>query len=178
MTLDAGGPALNQLGFVVDDIDDAARYWVEVVGVAPFFVYREVTLAECLYDGEPVELTLSVAFAQAGELQIELIQQLSDTPSVYVGSPSGEAHHAAIWTRDYDQVVATYRARGLVDRMSGSSSGQADERFVYLQPAGPWPMIEVVEVLAPKAEMYRRIADAARSYDGTDPVREASLSRG
>ena len=178
MTLASGRPALNQLGFVVDDIDDDVRYWVEVVGVAPFFVYREVTLAECLYDGEPVELTLSVAFGQAGALQIELIQQLSDTPSVYVGRASGAAHHAAIWTPDYDRVVETYRARGLLDRMWGSASGRADERFVYLQPAGPWPLIEVVEVLAPKAEMYRRIADAARSYDGTDPVREASLSRG
>jgi hypothetical protein len=38
-------------------------------------------------------------------------------------------------------------------------------------------MIEVVEVLAPKVEMYRRIADAARDYDGTSPVREASLDR-
>jgi Glyoxalase/Bleomycin resistance protein/Dioxygenase superfamily len=172
------GAALNQLGFVVADVDDGVRYWVEVVGVAPFFVYREVTLAECLYDGEPVELTLSVAFGQAGGLQIELIQQLSDTPSVYGGSASGEAHHAAIWTRDFDHVVERYRARGLVDRMWGSASGRANERFVYLQPPGRWPLVEVVEVLAPKADVYRGIADAARSYDGTDPVREASLSCG
>lgn len=175
--VDSGRPALNQLGFVVDDIDDGVRYWVEVVGVAPFFVYREVTLAECLFEGAPVELTLSVAFGQSGAFQIELIQQLSDTPSVYVGSASGEPHHVAIWTRDYDHVVETYRARGLVDRMWGSASGRADERFVYLQPAGPWPLIEVVEVLAPKADVYRGIADAARSYDGSDPVREATLRR-
>ena len=34
------------------------------------------------------------------------------------------------------------------------------------------PMIEVTEVHPPKREMYRGIADAARTYDGTEPVRE------
>jgi Glyoxalase/Bleomycin resistance protein/Dioxygenase superfamily len=169
-------PAFNQLGFVVDDVDEAVRYWIDVIGVAPFFVYRDFRLAECYHEGDAVDLVISVAYGQAGEIQIELVEQVSDTPSPYVGRAAGDAHHVAIWTPEYDRDVETFRARGLVDLTWGSASGKSDERFVYFQPAGPGPMMEVVEVLEAKTEMYRKIADAARMYDGTDPVREASLS--
>jgi hypothetical protein len=57
----------------------------------------------------------------------------------------------------------------------GTASGKLDERFVYLAPAGLGLMIEVVEVHEPKARTYRAIADAARTYEGSEPVRDASL---
>ncbi len=171
-------PAFDQIGFVVDDLDEALRYWVDVIGVAPFFVYRDFRLAECFYEGEPIELTISVGYGQAGDVQVELIEQHGETPSTYLGRASGDPHHVAFWTPDYDRHVETYRSRGLVDLMWGSASGKPDERFVYLAANGPGPMIEVTEVHPPKAEMYRGIADAARAYDGTDPVREVSVARG
>jgi hypothetical protein len=164
----------NQLGFVVGDLDEAVGYWIDGIGVAPFFVYRDFRVAECSYQGEPISLTISVAYGQAGDLQIELVEQHGDTPSPYLGRASGDAHHVAIWTRDYDRLLEQYRSRGLTEVMWGSASGSADERFAYLAPAGPGPMLEVVEVLDAKTKWYRSIAEAARTYDGTDPVREAA----
>jgi hypothetical protein len=169
--------AFNQIGYVVENLDEALAYWVDVVGVAPFFVYRDFELAECFYEGEPITQVISVAFAQAGPVQVELIEQHGDTRSAYLGRASGDAHHVAVWTRDYDRDVDAYRARGLVDLQWGTASGKEDERFVYLAPGGPGPMIEVVEVLEPKARTYRAIADAAITYDGSAPVRDASLIR-
>lgn len=167
-------PTFDQLGFVVEDLDEALRYWVEVIGVAPFFVYRDFTLAECSYQSEPIELTISVGYGQAGDVQVELVEQHGDTPSAYLGRASGNAHHVAIWTPDYDGHVERYRSHGLADVMGGSASGKPDERFVYLAPNGPGPMIEVTEVHPPKRELYRGIAEAARAYDGTDPIRVVS----
>ena len=167
--------AFNQIGYVVDDLDEALAYWVDVVGIAPFFVYRDFELAECFYDDEPITQVISVAFAQAGPVQVELIEQHGDTPSAYLGRASGNAHHVAVWTRDYDRDVDAFRGRGLTDLQWGTASGKPDERFVYLAPSGPGPMIEVVEVLEPKQRTYAAIADAARSYDGSEPVRDASL---
>ena len=167
--------AFNQIGYVVDDLDEALAYWVDVVGVAPFFVYRDFELAECFYEGEPITQVISVAFGQAGPIQVELIEQHGETQSAYLGRASGNAHHVAVWTPDYDRDVDTYRERGLGEVQWGTASGKPDERFVYLAPAGPGPMIEVVEVLEPKAKTYRAIADAARTYDGSEPVRDASL---
>jgi hypothetical protein len=174
--MDVSYPAIRQIGYVVEDVDEAILHWVERIGVVPFVVYRQFQLAECFYEGQPTELELSVAYAQAGEVQIELIQQHGETPSPYLGAISTSAHHFALWTTDYDRDVAAYRERGFVDLQWGSASGAPDERFVYFAPSGPGPMIEVVEVYEKKREMYRRIADAARSYDGTNPVREAALS--
>jgi hypothetical protein len=171
-------PTFDQIGFVVDDLDEALRYWIDVIGVAPFFVYRDFRLAECFYEGEPIELTISVGYGQAGDVQVELVEQHGDTPSTYLGRASGDPHHVAFWTPEYDRHVEAYRSRGLVDLMWGSAGGKPDERFVYLASNCPGPMIEVTEVHPPKAEMYRGIADAARTYDGTDPVREVSASRG
>jgi hypothetical protein len=165
----------NQIGYVVDDLDEALAYWVDVVGVAPFFVYRDFELAECFYEGEAITQVISVAFAQAGPVQVELIEQHGDTKSAYRGRASGNAHHVAVWTREYDRDVDGYRARGLTDMQWGTASGKPDERFVYLAPGGPGPMIEVVEVHEPKARTYRAIAEAARTYDGSEPVRDASL---
>ena len=170
-------PSFDQIGFVVDDLDEALRYWTDVIRVAPFFVYRDFRLAECFYEGEPIELTISVGYGQAGDVQIELVEQHGDTPSTYLGRASGDAHHVAFWTPDYDRHVEAYRSRGLVDLMWGTASGKPDERFVYLAANGPGPMIEVTEVHPAKREMYRGIADAARTYDGTEPVREVSPTR-
>ena len=167
--------AFNQIGYVVDDLDEALRYWVDVVGVAPFFVYRDFELVECFYEGEPITQVISVAFAQAGPVQVELIEQRGDTQSAYLGRASGNAHHVAVWTREYDRDVDAYHAHGLARVQWGTASGKQDERFVYLAPAGPGPMIEVVEVHEPKARTYRAIAEAARTYDGSEPVRDASL---
>jgi len=167
--------AFSQIGYVVEDLDEALAYWVDVVGVAPFFVYRNFELDECFYEGEPITQVISVAFAQAGPVQVELIEQHGDTRSAYLGRASGDAHHVAVWTRDYDRDVDSYRAHGLVGVQWGTASGKPDERFVYLAPGGPGPMIEVVEVHEPKARTYRAIADAARTYDGSEPVRDASL---
>ena len=165
----------NQIGYVVDDLDEALAYWVDVVGIAPFFVYRDFELRECFYEGEAITQVISVAFGQAGPVQVELIEQHGDTKSAYRGRASGNAHHVAVWTREYDRDVDAYRARGLTDLQWGTASGKPDERFVYLAPGGPGPMIEVVEVLEPKARTYRAIAEAARRYDGSEPVRDASL---
>lgn len=169
----------DQIGFVVEDLDEALRYWIDVLGAAPFWVYRDFTLAECFYEGEPVELTISVGYGYAGHVQIELVQQHGDTPSAYLDRASGDPHHVAFWTPDYDERVERYRAGGLTDLMWGSAGGKPDERFVYLAADGPGPMIEVTEVLPAKAEAYRAMAEAARAYDGGgDPIREgASLGR-
>jgi Glyoxalase/Bleomycin resistance protein/Dioxygenase superfamily len=163
--------AIRQVAYVVGDLDLALAHWVETLRVAPFFVYRNVVLAECVYDGSPSRLELSVAMGNAGPVQIELIQQHGDTPSIYRDAVGSSAHHVAVWTSAFDRDLAAFRARGLVDLQWGSASGEPDERFVYFAPGGPGPMLELVEVHGRKADRYRAIAEAASGYDGVDPVR-------
>ena len=73
-----------QSAWIVDDIDEAARLWAEKTGIGPFFVadYQEGVF-ETSYRGKPAPMTMKTALAQAGSMQIELIQPTGDGPSAY-----------------------------------------------------------------------------------------------
>ena len=72
-----------QNGWVVDDLFAAIKKWTDFYGVGPFWVSEQVVPDDVLYRGEPAHLDMKVALAQAGNVQIELIQQNSDGPSAY-----------------------------------------------------------------------------------------------
>jgi hypothetical protein len=78
-----GDYRLFQLGFVSegDLVADALR-WVEVFGVGPFHVLGPIEAA-CTHRGEASGITIEVAVAQAGPVQIELIAQRCARPSVF-----------------------------------------------------------------------------------------------
>jgi len=98
------GP-VRQVGYVVHDIQQAMRRWVDL-GVGPWFYKEDVGTTEFRYHGKPSRLpNLSIALANSGDLQLELIQQRDDAPSLYLDSlrRSGERVDDMIvpfWWRD------------------------------------------------------------------------------
>ena len=74
---------IRQNGYVVRDLEAAIAQWLEVPRVGPFFVLEHVKAEGFEYRGEPSPLEVSFAFANSGPLQIELIQQHGDAPSMY-----------------------------------------------------------------------------------------------
>ena len=83
-----------QVAFLVDDIDRAMDAWV-AEGVGPFYVQREPKLDTVLHRGARADFRFSVAYAQSGGLQIELISQQGDEPSYYrdVFAPGESGFH-------------------------------------------------------------------------------------
>ena len=76
---------IRQVGYVVKDIEAAMTYWSEAVGVGPWFYRKVVDTTEFNYHGKPSAFPeLSIAVANSGDLQIELIQQHNDAPSLYL----------------------------------------------------------------------------------------------
>jgi len=57
-----------QNAWVVPDIESACMKWVNELGVGPFFLtdYTPGTFEEITYRGEPSDLSMKVAIAQAG----------------------------------------------------------------------------------------------------------------
>ena len=56
-----------------------------------------------VYRGRPTEPVASIAFANSGELQIELIEQEDDSPSIYrefLDAGHDGFHHLAWWVED------------------------------------------------------------------------------
>ena len=166
------GP-MRQLGYVVADVRVAVDHWVDRLGVGPFFVVDELVLEDFELDGvagEPV--TLSIALANSGSMQIELIQQLDDTPSMFrtfLDRTGGGLQHWASWPDDYDAMLQAARAHGLAVKQSGRT---ARGRFAYMSdPRVPDTAVEIAEGSTERARSFGLVAEAAVGWDGTDPIR-------
>ncbi|GAT07127.1 glyoxalase/bleomycin resistance protein/dioxygenase [Mycolicibacterium novocastrense] len=112
------GP-IRQIGYIVTDIDRAMASWLDL-GVGPWFVMRNLPLRG-VYRGAPCEISMTLGLANSGELQVELIQQDDDTPSIYTEFLAAKGpgyHQLAYWAED-----STPRWRRHV-RRAGQSSGR------------------------------------------------------
>jgi catechol 2,3-dioxygenase-like lactoylglutathione lyase family enzyme len=163
--------AIRQIGYVVDDLDAALAGWVNI-GVGPWFVMRDLVV-QGVYRGEPCEVTLTLALANSGEMQLELIQQQDDTPSIYtefISSGHEGYQQLAYWTTDFDATMEAVRDAGWPVVWSGG--GDHGVRFVYMQPpGGPAEVIEVSEYNEVTSGMAAFVRDAAVNWDGSDPIR-------
>ena len=74
--------AIRQNGYVVRDIQAALDHWINVIGVGPFFYFDQVKIDDFRYRGQPSEAAASIALANSGQLQIELIQPRNTAPSM------------------------------------------------------------------------------------------------
>ncbi|WP_119460160.1 VOC family protein [Rhodospirillaceae bacterium SYSU D60014] len=165
---------VRQLGYVVEDIEAAMEFWIDVIGVGPWFYNEHVPIRNYRFRGEAFDVHNSVALANSGRVQVELIQTRSDTPSMYrdfLRAGHTGLQHIAFWTETFDDDLARMEAQGFKVEMSGEV-GQ-NGRFVYFdRQMHPGTVIELSEVLGPKGRMFKMIRDAATGWDGSDPIRD------
>ena len=113
---------IRQNGYVVPDVEAAMTHWTEVLGVGPFYYFERVPIEEFRYRGEPSPLEVSIALANSGALQIELIQQRNDAPSMYrdflLRESRGGLQHVAFWTQTFDAEMVRVDGRWLHSRLS------------------------------------------------------------
>lgn len=143
------GQTITQMGYVVPDLAAAMARWTEVLGVGPFTVLPEIVIDEALYRGAPTEVEIEVATAEAGGVQIELIEQKNPVPSCYrdLFEPGhGGLHHVAVQTANYDAEVSRYQSMGFPTAFCGVYQGV---RFAYMDTSPSLGiMVEVVETPA------------------------------
>lgn len=157
--------------WVVADIDAAIRGWVSM-GYGPFFTF-EMDVPDAIYRGQPVPLKSSIALAQAGGVQIELIQQLSTGPSAYrdvYGPGESGFHHVCTISDDFDAEVARLRERGIEIATEYDSCCYADTRKLL------GCVLEVLPNSPLLHKLFKMVADAGRDWDGADPVRPINLA--
>jgi hypothetical protein len=131
------------------------------------------------YRGQPANPVISVAFSHHGSLQIELIQPHDAEPSMFrefLESGRQGLHHVACWTKDYDGDKARMLARGFEVGHASEAEGPKGElvsaRFCYVEnKAIPGMIVEILERTPPGDHMQAAIEQAARNWDGVDPLR-------
>ncbi len=167
------GP-IRQIGYVVTDLDRALDSWVDL-GVGPWFVLRGIA-QRVTYRGEPCEITLSLALANSGDLQVELIQQHGETASIFtefLASCGPGFHQLAYWTDDFEATMRSVAGAGWPVVWSGGED--VGTRFAYVEPPGsPAAVIEIMELTDTTRGMATFVRDAAAGWDGTEPIRELS----
>jgi hypothetical protein len=157
---------INQLGYYVEDLEAAAREHAALHGSGPF-LYLEPMTNTINYRGEEIELTLKTAFGQFGDLQIELIQVLSE-PNPYAELGHFGFHHFSNWVDDFDGAVKLFADAGYEPLFTMVSGGGL--RVAYIDCYKTWG--HYIEIHAPMDGFWNMIKQAAATWDGTDVWRK------
>lgn len=161
-----------QAAYVVDDLDAAIEGWRKTTPIGPFFVIRNASPENFQYRGKPARLVMDLAFAQAGPIQVELIQPKSAGPDVYSDTAPNKGqvyHHQCYITDDLDAEFARFAAMGIEVAQQADTGGIQFAYFDTRHLIGC--MTEVGQRSAAYEDMCIMIADGAVDWDGSTPVR-------
>ena len=167
------GP-VRQVAYVVKDIETAMQEWIKL-GVGPWFYAAKVPVENFTYKGQPSDVQFVAALTNSGDLQIELIQQLNDGPSLYrdfIASGAEGIQHISHWldTAGFEKTYRELPASGFIVGHEGTIGPGG--RFAYfINRKLPGTILEVSEMSGFKGEYFKAIADICANWDGTDPIR-------
>ena len=171
------GPAIHQC-YVYPDFD-AALARLAAAGIGPFYVMHSEAGAG-RYRGVEKPLSISVAFVYTGDTCLEIITPTPGQENAYVEflerNPDGGVHHIAYYSDDFEKTLAAMEAAGkplrVVQEFYDKDTGFVFE--IYCEPAGVENPV-YFQLLRPGVfdPWFDAMKDAAATWDGTDPIREA-----
>lgn len=118
------GTHIIQVGIVVKDVKEAAEKIEKLVGIGPFRIlepeYRDLT-----YQGKAAKFKVRIGLAEAGPVQVELVQPLSGETiyEEFANRKGYGLHHLGIRTRSMEESVKEMEAKGLRIIQSGNRPG-------------------------------------------------------
>jgi len=167
------GP-VRQNGYAVRDVEAAMRHWVSL-GVGPWFYFENVSVTDWEHRGRPGQVAMSIALANSGDLQLELIQQRNDSPSLYwefIKAHGEGLQHVSAWTTNMAADLVRLATLGFPIIQQGLIGRN---RFVYFDTEGGHPSttMELYDISGRPGTFFEEIREAARTWNGADPVRRA-----
>jgi Glyoxalase/Bleomycin resistance protein/Dioxygenase superfamily len=167
-----------QIAYAVRDVRAAAARWAENDGAGPFFVNEHIPVVKVRYRGGPGSFDHSSAYGQWGDVMVELVQDhtVGRSPVRDVVGDGGEGlHHVAFFVDDLADAQAELSGRGWPEALyAETASGAA---FVFHDAVAELGhMVELYVGSRSLRGFYAMVADAAKGWDGSDPVR--SVQRG
>lgn len=163
--------AINQLGYYVEDLKKAARDFSSLFGAGPFVHIDPVTPKKHVFRGEECTLTMVCAYAQFKNVQIELIQVLSDGPDVYRELGHYGLHHYSIWVDDPQKALSDFARAGFQPAMIMTSGNGLE--VAYADCRDPWG--HYVEIHTPIPSFWNMIKQRGDEWDGADPYRKLAF---
>ncbi|MEP7296063.1 MAG: VOC family protein [Burkholderiales bacterium] len=163
-----------QIAFVPKDFDAALRHWTGTMGVGPFFVMEHVSLLNTRHDGQPVEIDFSIALSYWGDLQVELVRQHNDAPSIYKAwhdEGRDGLHHVCVVVDDIARARTVCAAAGA--RVAQEAEVAGGGEVIYVDTgAGPGSLVEIIQLPQSTLDGFTWMREQCRQWDGSDPVRK------
>lgn len=161
-----------QMCWVVPDLEAAVQHWLRSAGVGPFFLFDRVQFDDPCYRGHRGPCPpISAAMAQAGDVQIELVCQHDDSPSIWRDVvPQGQSglHHMALYCDDYEASYDAYAKQHAV-AFSGLMMGS---RVCWMDTVDSLGfMVELIEANEIADGIFASFRAAAEQWDGDTPIR-------
>jgi hypothetical protein len=166
---------IMQHGYIVEDVAATARQWAERLGVGPFYILDRIAMDQYYYRGVRTDVELCLGFGYWGSIQIELIQPLSKTDTLYsraLRESPGQLNHCASQVKDLDALIASRKLEGRVIQSGHMPTGL---KFVYLEnylPGGHH--LELVQATDRALMAFAGMEKIAQRWDGTNPLRSMS----
>ena len=172
------GPMM-QMAFVVDDFDEPIDFWTKKMNIGPFFKLEHLDVKDVYYMNKPTNLDFSVAIAYTGSMQIELVNQHCDTPSIYneyVNNEKGSLHHLCTLTNDIENDIRILESQGYINLQGGKT--QDDGKFAYLNTEDKeGPIIEIAQLSEAGLGFFDVMHEASKKWDKKTPVMELGKVR-
>lgn len=148
----------DQLSYYVKDVEESAENFARLFGAGPFMVMEPVVFDTCVYDGREIDLKLKVALGHWGDIQVELVERLSDEP--FLSDEVGFGfNHINVTVPNYESTVKELEDEGCEIGMYMEVGGM---KVAYMRCAATGHIIEIHEP-NPSNEATKA---AAAAWDG------------
>jgi len=162
---------IMQMAYVPGDFEGALKFWTETIG--PFFAIEHVKLDRMRYLGKPAEVDFSMMLGYWGDMQIELIRQHNDSPSIFktwLDEGREGLHHVCVLVDDMVNAREISNAPHVSVAQEAWVPGGGE--VIYLKTVGgPVAFIEVLKPAPGTREFFKMMREAHRAWDGSQPVR-------
>lgn len=166
------GPVM-QNAFIVDDLEASIHEWSRKLGIGPFYVFEHIKFDRILFRSQPCTADITAAIAYWGDMQIELVVQHNQAPSIYkeFRERGGRGlQHMAVMTDDLDAHLARLKPLDIEPVQHGQVAG-GGARFAYVSSDFmPGTMIELIESGTAILGYFKVIQAAAATWDGKNPI--------
>jgi methylmalonyl-CoA/ethylmalonyl-CoA epimerase len=166
--------SVMQIAFVPSDFDAALRHWTGTMGVGPFFCLEHIRLPNCRYEGQPSDIDFSIALAYWGDIQVELIRQHNDQPSIYKrwrDEGREGLHHVCIVVDDMAHARRVCSEAGARVAQEGEVAGGGE--VIYVDAGGgPGGLVELIQLPRSVLDGFAAMREVCRTWDGRDPLRK------
>ncbi|WP_223589238.1 VOC family protein [Neobacillus bataviensis] len=173
----AGNNVINQIAFVVRDIEQASEAFSKLLGIPKpnWFLTGDREVSKVVFRGQPTDSRSKLVFVNTPTVQIELIEpnQEPGTMREFLDTVGEGIHHIAFEVNSIEERLPVFEENGYPLLQSGEFTS-SDGRYVYVDTLNDYKtLVELLESAEPRDTTPP--ADVLTPLLGTNKVEQLAL---